>query len=80
MLGIWDLSNTYGFTLSNNLNSNSDGNSTLQFTKINSQEDQQQQQEQLNINTLSNDVIITKCCDLLNDQWCNYINKVYGLE
>ena len=62
MLGIWDLSNTYGFTLSNN--SNSDGNSALQFTKINSQEDHQQQQH-LDINTLSNDVIITKCCDLL---------------
>lgn len=77
MLGIWDLSNTYGFTLSNN--SNSDGNSALQFTKINSQEDQQQQQH-LDINTLSKDEIINKCCDLLNDQWCNYINKVYGLE
>ena len=74
---IWDLSNTYGFTLSNN--SNSDGNSALQFTKINSQEDHQQQQH-LDINTLSKDEIINKCCDLLNDQWCNYINKVYGLE
>ena len=44
---IWDLSNTYGFTLSNN--SNSDGNSALQFTKINSQEDHQQQQHLISI-------------------------------
>ena len=34
----------------------------LQFTKINSQEDHQQQQH-LDINTLSKDEIINKCCD-----------------
>ena len=74
MLGIWDLSNTFGFILSNNNNNN---NNTLRFMKNNLQENQQQQ---LDINTLSNDEIINKCCHLLNDQWCKYINKVYGLE
>ncbi|RCK54846.1 hypothetical protein Cantr_04138 [Candida viswanathii] len=67
-LGIWDLTNGYGFKLSHS----EDG---IEFTTA---EDVDQEPE--DVSSLSDEQLVNKCSDVLSNEWCKYINKVYGLE